>query len=150
MLLLAKRFSKPTQQMTSSEMLSHHISAMDEEQFKQLPTSMNAVESHNRLSKAYKPEILRVAMLTTYKVDMAMALEHMVRNEGMPTSYDDTSEEARVKSTKAANKARDKRRLEDDEDDGPPDRNQHFQTEMPSKLPIDLGMLLLLGSHGLT
>ena len=33
------------------EMLSHHFSTMDEDQFKKLPTSTNSVESHNRLSK---------------------------------------------------------------------------------------------------
>ena len=114
-------------------MLSHHFSIMDEEQFRTLPTSTNAVESHNRLSKADKPEILRVAMLTTYKVDMAMALEHMARSEGMPTSYDDTSGEAKAKSNL---KSRAKRRLEEGsgEDDGPPDKHQHFLNEKPSRL----------------
>ena len=61
---------------TNIEMLSRHFSIMDEEQFRTLPTSTNTVESHNRLSKADKPEILRVAMLlTTYKVDMAVAYQ---------------------------------------------------------------------------
>lgn len=69
------------------EMLSHQFSAVDEEQFRKLPTSTNAVEFHSQLSKAEKPEILKVAMLTTYNVDMAMALEHMARSEGMSTSY---------------------------------------------------------------
>ncbi len=40
---------------------------MSEEQF---DTTSNAVESHNRLSKTGKPEMLRVAMLTTYKIDI--------------------------------------------------------------------------------
>ena len=112
------------------KMLSHHFSLMAEEEFRKLPTSTNAVESHNRLSKANQPEILKVAMLTTYKVDMATALEHMARSEGMSTSYDDTSEEARVKT---ATKTRAKRRLEEGEDDGPPDKRRHFQDEIPSK-----------------
>ena len=69
-------------------------------------------------------------MLTTYKVDMAMALEHMARSQGMLTSYDDTSEEARVKRAKTAVKTHTKRRLEEEEeDDGPPDKHQHFQKE---------------------
>lgn len=104
---------------------------MDEEQFRTLPTSTNTVESHNRLSKADKPEILRVAMLITYKVDMAMALEHMARSEGMPTSYDDTNGEAKAKSNL---KTRAKRRLEEGEDDGPPDKQTHFINEKPSRL----------------
>lgn len=58
---------------------------MSEEQFHKLPSTTNAVESHIRLSKTGKPEILRVAMLTTYKVDMAMALEHMAAREGIQT-----------------------------------------------------------------
>ena len=110
------------------EMLSHHFSTMDGDQFIKLPTSTNAVESHNRLSKVQKPEILRVAMLTTYKVDMAMALEHMARRDGMTTSYDDTSEEAKLRNaTKRA-----KRKIEEG-DDGPPDKNKDFQDEKPGK-----------------
>ena len=69
-------------------MLSHHFSTMSEEHFQKLPSTTNAVESHNRLSKIGKPEILRVAMLTTYKVDMAMALEHMAAKEGIFTALE--------------------------------------------------------------
>ena len=76
-------------------MLSPHFSDMSEEQFCNLPMTTNAVESHNRLSKIDKPEILRVAMLTTYKIDMSVALEHMARCDGMQTSYEDTNEEAK-------------------------------------------------------
>ena len=64
-------------------MLSHHFSAVNEEEFKRLPTSTNVVESHNRFSKIDKPEILCLALLTTYKLDMASALEHMARTEGL-------------------------------------------------------------------
>ena len=48
---------------------------MSEEQFRKLPTTTNAVESHNRLSKTEYPEILRAAMLSTYKINMSVALE---------------------------------------------------------------------------
>lgn len=73
-------------------MLSHHFSAMSEEEFKSLPTSTNAVESHNQLSKVDKPEILSVALLTTYKIDMASALEPMARNEGLSRNKRNTME----------------------------------------------------------
>jgi hypothetical protein len=43
----------------------------EEQRFQRLPSSTNAVESHNWLSKTGRPEILCIAMLTTYKVDMA-------------------------------------------------------------------------------
>lgn len=46
-------------------------------------SSINAVESHNRLPKKQQPDILKVAMLTTYKVYMASTLEHIARLEGV-------------------------------------------------------------------
>ena len=101
-------------------MLSQHFADMDAEDFLRLPTSTNAVESHNRLSKVDRPEILRVAMLTTYKVDMSVALEHMAKCEGMQTSYEDTSVE------KQKRKDNRKRRLQSD-DEGPPDKNEDFE-----------------------
>ena len=109
-------------------MLSPHFSAMSEEQFMHLPSTTNAVESHNRLSKMSNPEILRVAMLTTYKVDMAMALEYMAGKEGLSTSYDGRSDEARLKKNKAVQKSRLKRKLQDDNEvEGPPDKHKDFQ-----------------------
>ena len=97
-------------------MLSHHFSDMTQEQFKQLPTTTNAVESHNRLSKSGHPEILRIAMLSTYKIDMAATLEHMAKNDGISTSYGDTNAEIKRK------------RKRKQEDEGPPDKRKHFKT----------------------
>ena len=45
-------------------------------------------------------------MLTTYKVDMTAALEHMARMEGLPTSYEDSSDATCVKKNKAAQRSR--------------------------------------------
>ena len=42
---------------------------MDRQQFEELPTSTNAVESYNRFGKHRQP--LKVAMMATYKEDMA-------------------------------------------------------------------------------
>ena len=96
-------------------MLSHHFSVMSEQQFQSLPNTTNAVESHNRLSKADQPEILKIAMLTTYKIDMSMTLEHMVNRKGMATNYGDSTKRKR-------------RKLEIDESDkGPPDKMKHFE-----------------------
>ena len=109
-------------------MLSSHFSTMTNEQFKTLPNSTNAVESHNRLSKTPKPEILSAAMLTTYKVDMAAALEHMARLEGLSTSYEERSDATRIKKNKAVQKSRSKRKLQTNDDDGPSDKSRHFQS----------------------
>ena len=79
-------------------MLSHHFSTMSE-QFNSLPTSTNAVESYNQLSKVNKPEILCVALLTTYKIDMASALEHMARSDGLSTDYSERNDEYRLGKT---------------------------------------------------
>jgi len=102
---------------------------MTNEEFETLPSSTNAVESHNRLSKISKPEILKAAMLTTYKIDMAAALEHIARLEGLSTSYDDRSDTARIKKNKAVQKSRLKRKLRiDNDNDGPPDKRRHIQS----------------------
>lgn len=63
-------------------MLSGAFSKMGETLFATLPTSTNAVEAHNRISKASTLESLSVAMLTTYKEDMLAALEHLAASEG--------------------------------------------------------------------
>ena len=106
-------------------MLSHHFSAMNEEEFKRLPTSTNAAESHNRLSKIDKPEILCVALLTTHKIDMASALEHMARTEGLSTDYTERNDE--YQKNRAVQKCRAKRKLQAEDDEGPPDKQKHFQ-----------------------
>ena len=87
-------------------MLSPHFAAMTDERFQNIPNSTNAVESHNRLSKLSKPEVLCAALLTTYKVDMAAALEHMARLEGLPTSYEDATNDTRAKKNKAVQRCR--------------------------------------------
>ena len=89
-------------------MLSPHFSKMTEEEFTSLPTSTNAVKSHNRLSKHDRAEILSVALLTTYKIDMATVLEHMARNEGLSTSYTENSAEQQKKNSNAVRKSRQK------------------------------------------
>lgn len=113
-------------------MLSPNFSSMTDEEFKTLPSSTNAVESHNRLSKISKLEILNSAILTTYKIDMAATLEHMARLEGLSTSYDDRSDAARIKKSKAVQKSHSKRKsqLSNDDDDGPPDKRRHIQSSM--------------------
>lgn len=61
----------------------------DQGTYKSTPIDTNTVESHNRCSKGSKRETLKVALMSTYKVDMAAALEHLVGSQGNRTSYDD-------------------------------------------------------------
>ena len=68
-------------------MLSPCFTEMNEETFKRLPGSTNAVESYNRCSKTGKPDILKVAMMYTYKFDMAAALENLAIAQKITTSY---------------------------------------------------------------
>ena len=68
-------------------MLSPCFANMNEETFKRLPGSTNAVESYNRCSKTEKSDILKVAMMYTYKVDMAAALENLAITQKIATSY---------------------------------------------------------------
>ena len=53
-----------------------------------LPNSTNAVESHNRLCKGATPDVLNVAMMSTYKLDMAAALQHLVVTDGISVAYE--------------------------------------------------------------
>ena len=44
--------------------------------------------------------------MSTYKLDMAPALEHLARNHGIPTTYVDLTHDARAKRIRIANAAR--------------------------------------------
>lgn len=118
-------------------MLSPCFADMSEETFKKLPNSTNAVESYNRCSKHNKPDILKVAMLHTYKLDMATALENLALSKRASTSYLDMTPSAREKRAKQQSKARQKRlRQDDDEEGGPPDKRRHIVSGMNKSEPL--------------
>lgn len=48
--------------------------------------------------KGSKRDTLKVALISTYKVDMAAALEHLVGSQGIRTSHDDMTPAARASS----------------------------------------------------
>ena len=75
-------------------MLSGVYSKMGTDTFSKMPTSTNAVEAYNRVSKSGSTEPLNVAMLGTYKYDMAAILEHVAQQKGISTSYEDMSVDA--------------------------------------------------------
>ena len=104
---------------------------MEPDQFHALPSTTNAVESHNRFSKGDHPEPLKLAMQMTYKEDMAKTMEVMARRQGLSTTYDDTSASATGKRSQKQSTARRKRRRHDENDgddtDGPPDTKRKFQ-----------------------
>jgi len=64
-----------------------------------------------------------MAMMHTYKLDMAAALEGMALWKKISTAYDDMSPEVRSKTAKAYSRARAKRyRSTDDKGNCPPDK----------------------------
>ena len=111
--------------------------------FNLLPNSTNAVESHNRCSKGTAPDILKVALLSTYKKDMAASLEHLANCQGIKTSYVNLTPAARAKQLAVANKARSRKRAqyENEETDGPPDKCKDFKKGIYN-FPDNLSMLL--------
>ncbi len=113
--------------ITNVEMLTACHAVMERELFNSLPNSTNAVESHNRLSKNRDPDILKVALIATYKIDMSNALERIACTKGIPTSYLDLTPAAREQRAKAANKARAKKRSQESESEGPPDKHGDFR-----------------------
>lgn len=93
--------------------------------FDEIPDTTNAVESHNCCSKGSSPDILKVALMATYKLDMAAALEHLAKRTGI-TTYEDLSPASRAARTKVSNKARSRKRAAYDDAEGPPDKHQDF------------------------
>ena len=109
-------------------MLCAACAVMTVEQFNKLPTSTNAVEAYNRLSKGPSQDSLEIAMMATYKTDMAAALRHIAHTKGITVSYESLSPTSRKKRTQTANKARAKRRArEEDDGEGPPDKRRHLE-----------------------
>lgn len=92
--------------------------------FDKIPNTTNAVESHNRCSKGSSPDILKVALMATYKIDMAAALEHLAKRRGITTSYEDLSPASRATCMMVANKARSRKRIASDDAEGSPDKHQ--------------------------
>lgn len=112
----------------SPEMLSGVFSKMGSSLFASLPTSTNAVEAHDRISKSSTLEPLDIAMLMTYKEDMFATLEHLACLKGISISYEDQFLEAQKKQVSKQNEARRKQRAKDDDDaEGPPDKQCDFQ-----------------------
>ena len=109
-------------------MLSATYADMSETTFQQIPNSTNAVESYNRLCKGNSPDPLEVAMMTTYKLDMAAAMQHLAVLSRMTVTYERQTPEARSIRSGAQGKARSKRRFAKVVDDaqGPPDKNSDF------------------------
>ena len=100
---------------------------MDPKLFQKLPNSTNAVESHNRFGRPAHREHLKMAMMTTYKEDMAKTIQIMARRKGLSTTYDDHSESAQIKRSAQQSLARRKRyRTENDDPEGPPDTKKKF------------------------
>ena len=80
-------------------MLSSAFADMETSTFRRLPISKNVVESYNRLCKGATPDVLNVAMMTTYKLDMAAALQHLAVTNGMSVAYKQQTPQARRVST---------------------------------------------------
>ena len=67
--------------------------------------------------------------MSTYKLHMAPALEHLARTSGIPTTYVDLTQGARAKRVCTANAARSRKqvRQEMEETDGPLDKHKDFK-----------------------
>ena len=110
-------------------MLSPVHASMDRSRFASLPSTTNAVEAYNRISKSSRgPEALQVALLTLYKKDMVVVLRALAEKGCIPTSYEDQTPAARAGRVKVVNAAR-RRRFESRDDDArePPDRNSDYK-----------------------
>ena len=90
-------------------MLSPVACSMSPSTFLSLPSSTNAVESLHRMAKGKSPDILKVALMSVYKNDMASALEHLAATQSIPTSFEHLTPSVRVQKAKTAQKARAKR-----------------------------------------
>ena len=64
--------------------------------------------------------------MATYKIDMAAALDHLAKRQGITTSYEDLFPASRATRTLVANKARSRKQAASDDAEGPPDKHQDF------------------------
>lgn len=116
-------------------MLSPCYSTMSSELFEELPSSTNAVESYNRFGRPAQRQPLKLAMMTTYKEDMAKTLEIMARRKSLSTNYDSPSLANRSKRSAQQCKARRKRlRTTEDDAKGPPDTKKSFVGKSISRM----------------
>jgi len=106
--------------------MSAATSSMDSATFSALPSSTNAVKSLHCFSKGKHPDVLKVALMTTYKVDMACALEHIAATKLIPASYELLTPDVRAARSKAAKRTRTKRMRDCDSSEGPPDKRSDF------------------------
>ena len=113
-------------------MLSCAACSMDTSTFSSLPSSTNAVESLHRTAKGKHPDVLKVALMSVYKTDMASALEHIAATKNIPTSFERLTPTVRAQRAITAHKARAKRMrdINDDNSDGPPDKRSDFRKFM--------------------
>lgn len=108
-------------------MLSPCFSSMNRDQFDKLPNSTNAVESYNRFGRPTHRQPLKIAMMATYREDMAKSLQIMACRKGLTADYSSPAESARLKRSAQQNQARRKRfRTENDDPEGPPDTKKKF------------------------
>ena len=74
---------------------------------------------------------LKLAMMATYREDVAKCLEIMATIKGISTSYEDKTPTGRMKRSQQQNSARRKRlRSTTDDAEGPPDKHTDFQSGM--------------------
>ena len=110
-------------------MVSLCFSQMSSQQFNELPNSTKAVGSYNRFGRSVHRQPLKVAMMASYRRDMAKSFVIMARGRGLLTSYEDQTPTGRDKRSKQQNSARRKRlRYTDALDNtmGPPDKRANF------------------------
>ena len=100
---------------------------MDPSTFSSLPSSTNAVESLHRVAKGKYPDVLKVALMSVYKTDMASALEHLAASKNIPTSFERLTPAVRAQRAISTHKARAKRMRENESSDGPPDKHSDFR-----------------------
>ena len=112
--------------MYLTDMLPSSVGSMKPSTFSALPSSTNAVESLHRGAKGKHADVLKVALMSTYKVEMASTLEYIAATKNIPTSYEKLTPSVRNQRAKVAERARVKRMREDDDMDGPPDKRRHF------------------------
>ncbi len=112
-------------------MLSPVYASMCRYRFAALPSTTNAVEACNRISKSSRgPQALQVALLTLYRKDMVVVLRAIAEKACTSTAYEDHTPAALAKRVKTVNAARiRRRRFENEHDDaeGPPDRKSDYK-----------------------
>ena len=147
----AKNWAQWWCRSTHLRMLCKAFTKMDNQTWKECPTTTNAVERRNQDCSVSKPLHPKLAMMEAYKLDKVACCKYIAANEGISISYRSKTDEARRCSAAARRLQRKRKSLQDTTNQfGPPDKWCHFehqQIKNTDKTTIKINVSIHSNTH---